>query len=71
MRVEASRVSKKSDGKSFCLPSEGYEKTIFVDIEGYKLVAKGDTLQKSDQKFPLGAPVDGYVFFEGSLYEAK
>lgn len=72
MKVEAYRVAKKSDGKSFCLPSEGYEQTIVVDIRCFKLVAKGNgTPKKSDQIFPLGAPIDGYIVYENSLYELK
>jgi hypothetical protein len=72
MKVEAYRVSKKTDGGSFCLPSDGYEPTISVDISLYKLIQKGTGMPaQSDQQFPLGAPIDNYVGYEGSLYKLK
>ncbi len=72
MEVKACRVSKKSDEKSFCSPSEGYGRTVTVDIKNYTPIIKNyGTLEESDQQFPLGAPIDCYVFYEGSLYELK
>jgi len=59
MKVVAQRVGLKRDERTWCTPSEGYaEDAVEIEQDEYAEIAtlSGD-LPKSDQLFPLGAPL--------------
>jgi hypothetical protein len=74
MPVKAQRVSRKSDNKTWCRPSEGYntDNAIEIKLEEYEEVeiVQGD-LPESDETWPKGAPVEGYVKVGGKILKRK
>ena len=74
MLVKAQRVSKKSDNKSWCRPSEGYytDNAIEIELPHYMEV---DTVQgelpESDEKWPKGAPMTDLVKVGDKILKKK
>ncbi len=74
MTIKAQRVSKKSDNKTWCRPSKGYDtdNAIEIELNAYEAIdtVEGE-LPKNDKKWPLGAPMSGYVKVEGEILKKK
>ena len=64
MKVKAQNVSTKRDNKTYCSPSYGYntDGAIEVELDQYEEICTvPEELPESDEKFPKGAPLDGYI----------
>ena len=74
MLVKAQRVSRNKDNATFCRPSVGYnaDNAIEIDLDQYEEVsAVAGELPESDEKFPKGAPMTGYVKVGNKILKKK
>ena len=72
MSVKAQQVTKMKDNSTFCRISEGYGTVIEIELANYEEVAtlQGD-LPESDEKWPKGAPIKGYVKVGNKILKTK
>ena len=74
MPVKAQQVTMTKDNSTFCRISEGYGTVDEIEIElaSYEEVAtlQGD-LPDSDEKWPKGAPIKGYVKVGNKILKTK
>ena len=74
MQVKAQCVSKKKDNVTWCRPSEGYniDSAIEIELDDYMEVdTVNSELQESDEKWPKGAPIEGYVKVDEKILKKK
>ena len=72
MPVKAQQVTMTKDNSTFCRISEGYGTVVEIELANYEEVAtlQGD-LPDSDQKWPKGAPVKGFVKVGNKILKTK
>ena len=65
-------VSRMADNKKFCRPAEGYAQETEVDLDRYAESEKVPTvLPESDEKWPKGAPLSGFVKVKNQILKLK
>ena len=72
MPVKAQQVTMTKDNSTFCRISEGYGTVVEIELANYEEVAtlQGD-LPDSDQKWPKGAPIKGFVKVGNKILQTK